>query len=177
MNGNLHDLEIALNQNNDEIKNWYVDDCGRSALHVAALHDHHHLLEQLLDAGLNINEKDNNDDTALHIASRYGNIEFAERLLELGAHIDDSNIDKYEICEDHIDSKQLVLSDVDNNDIDQDNDIDCKDLILAALDDRDQTVISIKAGKATAYVKKRRQGIDIEQGTRIAQRRGSYQEV
>lgn len=166
LNGNLHDLTIALNQqdfSHGDI-NWYKDDCGRSAIHVAVLNNNHHLIEILLDAGLDINDKDYNNDTALHLASRFGAVESVMKLLKYdNIYIDDidtcDNIDKYETYEDKI------------------SEFNCKQLILDANADRHHTFMNIKNEEKRSLLMARRKGIDNIQQEHIKARRDSLGEV
>jgi len=97
MNGNLNELEIALNQDNNNIENIYKDDYGRSALHMCVINNHIDIIDKLIDAGMDINDKDNDHHTALHLALKYSNRNCIKKLLDTGAHnddYDDNNINK-----------------------------------------------------------------------------------
>ena len=62
---NEHKLKAALKQGNNST-NWYKDENGLTALHVAAGNNHLNIVEILLNRGIDINSKDNNGNTALH---------------------------------------------------------------------------------------------------------------
>ena len=89
--GDVDELIIALNQG-DNSSIWYRES-GWTALHWAALSDNMNIVEILLDRGIDINSKDNNDNTALHLAAIKGNINIVEILLDRGIDINSKGND------------------------------------------------------------------------------------
>jgi ankyrin repeat protein len=68
----------------------HVDASGQGILHLAAINDWSHVLEQCLKKGdvhLNINQIDHSGGTALHSAARLGNTESCRVLIEHGANL------------------------------------------------------------------------------------------
>ena len=55
---------------------------GYSALHYACLHDHHQVVENLIQAGVNITLVDNEGNQPLHIASSYSSVKIVKTLLK-----------------------------------------------------------------------------------------------
>ena len=67
-----------------------VDDKGRTALHhLAGNFNGHLILQPLLDAGIDLNAKDNNEHTALKLAVKEENLDTVLALLKAGANIED----------------------------------------------------------------------------------------
>jgi len=58
---------------------------GMSAIHLAARSNRPQVLEVLAAQGLNVNARDDNDDTPMRLAVFYGNCDAAVTLLRLGA--------------------------------------------------------------------------------------------
>ena len=64
---------------------------GYSLLHFAAFYDDTEALKFLIDAGANVNAKENEGRTPLHLAAERGNIESVELLLKAGSDINAKN--------------------------------------------------------------------------------------
>ncbi|WP_162046290.1 ankyrin repeat domain-containing protein [Vibrio taketomensis] len=63
----------------------HKDEYGFNALHLAVTEDNHQVIAFLVNAGININEQNNDGITPLHIA---GYPDVAELLIQLGANIE-----------------------------------------------------------------------------------------
>lgn len=59
-----------------------IDEYGRTKLHYAANYGITHLVEFLLDEGVDVNAQDNNGWTALHFAAQNSHFELIDLLLE-----------------------------------------------------------------------------------------------
>jgi len=88
--GHPDKLIIALNQG-DNSTNWYRDDYGATAGHVAILNDHINCVEILLDNGFEANSKNNYGNTLLHYAAFWDRINIVEMLLNRGVDINSKN--------------------------------------------------------------------------------------
>ncbi|EAY09682.1 hypothetical protein TVAG_098180 [Trichomonas vaginalis G3] len=64
---------------------------GKTALHIAALHNSKEIAELLISHGININEKDKDGKTALHIAAEYNSKEIVELLISHGVNINEKD--------------------------------------------------------------------------------------
>ncbi|EAY02348.1 ankyrin repeat protein, putative [Trichomonas vaginalis G3] len=73
---------------------------GKTALHIAALHNSKEAAEFLISHGININEKDKYGETALHIATRNSYKEIVKLLISHGANVNEK--DYYEKTALHI---------------------------------------------------------------------------
>lgn len=60
---------------------------------IATFKGHPHIVKALIDAGANVNKKDNRGDTALILATMYNNLDIARSLIEAGADLDAKNIE------------------------------------------------------------------------------------
>jgi len=85
--GNVDDLIIALNQNDNTTSNCYRDSNDYTALHIAVKNGHIIIVEILLDNGIDINtiyKKGKVDYTILHLAALYGHTNIIKILLLRG---------------------------------------------------------------------------------------------
>jgi ankyrin repeat protein len=64
---------------------------GRTALHLAAIYDHHTLIPKLLEAGAQVDATNNHGGTALHAACHGAKINAARELLKGGASVQAKN--------------------------------------------------------------------------------------
>lgn len=60
----------------------YVDEFGRNKLHLAAKYGTYHLVEYILDEGVDVNVQDNNGWTALHFAAQNSHFLMIDLLLK-----------------------------------------------------------------------------------------------
>ncbi|EAY03876.1 ankyrin repeat protein, putative [Trichomonas vaginalis G3] len=67
------------------------NECGQTALHIAAMYNRKEAAEFLISHGANINGKNECGQTALHIAAMYNRKEAAEFLISHGANINEKN--------------------------------------------------------------------------------------
>ena len=83
----IDNLRLALDYGNNSI-NWYRDEQGYTALHIAAQKGHTACIGVLLNRGADIESKENQGDTALHIAAQEGHTTCIGVLLDRGADIE-----------------------------------------------------------------------------------------
>ena len=123
--GNVDELIVALNQG-DNSTNWYRNNNGDTALHLAAYNGYMNCVEMLLNRGIDINSKNNDGWTALHLAAEEGDTNIVEILLNRGIDINSEDIDSY--------------APVENEDVDEDGNIiehtDCRPMIFAEVEHR-----------------------------------------
>lgn len=71
---------------------------GRTVLHIAALHNNHEIVDEILKINPDsVNQRDNCGNTALHEAVLAGNIELCKLLIERGGGIDLKNLVDYDL--------------------------------------------------------------------------------
>lgn len=88
--GNADMLDELLNSSTIDLQNTTKFN-GQNALHLAANYGQCAILERLLQAGCNPNQKDNSGNTALHAACRGGHWEAVQFLLMCGADVNSAN--------------------------------------------------------------------------------------
>lgn len=64
-----------------------------SLLHLACLRDHDEFLSALLKQGVDVDRRDDDEQTALHVAAALGRLKLAELLLDHGARVDATDAD------------------------------------------------------------------------------------
>lgn len=79
--GNVKKMILALNQGNNSTE-WYYDDYGMSALHIAAGQNHQDCAREILDRDFDINTRANSGATAFIQASHEGHVNMAKLLME-----------------------------------------------------------------------------------------------
>jgi ankyrin repeat protein len=67
------------------------NDSNRTPLYVAAYWGKVEIARMLIDAGADVDVKDNNDDTSLHVAIKYGRVEVVRILIDAGANLNVQN--------------------------------------------------------------------------------------
>ena len=89
-NGDSTNLTAALTISSNR-SNWYTTQYGWNALHVATNNGRLNCMSILLNSGIDINSKDNDNDTALSLAAYNGHLQGIELLLARGADINSRN--------------------------------------------------------------------------------------
>ena len=84
IDGDIDNLRLALDYGNNSF-DWYSDEYGNTALHVAAVQGHTACIGVLLDRGADIKIKTNQGLTALHIAAHQSHTVCIGVLLDRGA--------------------------------------------------------------------------------------------
>jgi len=83
----INDL-ILLGANLD----WQDEKYGKTSLHWATQYwGNVEIVRMLIDAGADVNLKDNNGDTPLHVAAKYGRVEIVRILINARANLDVQN--------------------------------------------------------------------------------------
>lgn len=75
-----------ISQSNYDINN-YVNDKGKTLLHIATINNYPSIVAELIYSGIDINQPDSLGQTALHSAAQYGRIGPAQILLTLKAEV------------------------------------------------------------------------------------------
>ena len=137
---------LAISSNRS---NWYTDEVGSNALHIATIYGHLNCISILLNSGIDINSKTNFNNTALTYAAYKGHLQCMELLLARGADINSRNKEKltalhyaalngHEACVSLLLNKGAAITD----NIDSykphinTNSTDCRPLIVAEIEHR-----------------------------------------
>ena len=79
-------LDILLNSKHVDLEER--DEDGDTPLHVATIYNNTHMMKKLIDAGANINSRNNRKETPLHIAAGFKKIETVRLLVSEGANLE-----------------------------------------------------------------------------------------
>ena len=155
-NGDEDRFIIALNQG-DNSTNWYRNDDGTTACHLAAYRGFINIVEMILDRGFDIHDKNNDGVTILHCAVMNNHTDIVEMILENGVDINSKDNDgrtalNYAAQFGHMNAVELLLQrgiDIDDNidkyapseefeDINGNiiNPTDCRTIIVTEIDNR-----------------------------------------
>jgi ankyrin repeat protein len=91
-NGAKNVLHIGVCKNViDQLIELGVNINEKTALHIAAMFNYSEVIKTLAKKGVNLNEKNADGETALHVAARNNNTEAIKTLAEQGANLDEKN--------------------------------------------------------------------------------------
>ncbi|CAL4067999.1 unnamed protein product, partial [Meganyctiphanes norvegica] len=100
--GNQRDVSKAI-KNGADVELWLItglhpvipheNDMASTFLGIAALHNHHHLIDCLLEAGIDIDSPGGTNKSPLHIAAERNYVDFARNLIQAGADMEEKTFD------------------------------------------------------------------------------------
>jgi ankyrin repeat protein len=83
--GDVQQMEILLKESLDRVN--YTDDLGKSAIHLAAVHNRLDSLQYLIEIKADLNAQDGTGQTALHIAAAGDHFHLLRALIQAGADV------------------------------------------------------------------------------------------